>query len=112
MKVGQLTTVPVNDEVTLILNIDWGQYKKLVKEIDALPNEDPATLDAVGEKVCAYIHSIRGVEDKDGNPVTKVTPEVLDTFSPGLARAIVRAVTSIGQQGSGGVVPPAGGSDS
>lgn len=112
VKLGQITRVEVDDEVTLLLQIDWGQYKKLVREIDALPNNDPETLDRVGEKVCAFIHSIKGVVDAQGNELKEVTPDVLNKFPPGLARKLMRAVQRLGLQEDGGVAPPEEGSGS
>lgn len=110
-RLGQLTSVKVNDEVTVMLAIDWGQYKKLLREIDELPDDDPTTLDKIGEKICAHIHSIEGVEDAQGNPIAEITPEVLNTFPPSLARELVRAVQRLGVA-EDDAVPPAEGSDS
>lgn len=81
-KTGQITAIGVDDDVTLMVQMDWGQYKKLVKQVDALPDDDPDTLDGLGNLVCPFIHSIKGVVDAQDKEVKDVTPEVLNTFSP------------------------------
>ena len=112
MRLGQLTSVKVDNEVTIMVKIDWGQYKKLLREIDALPDDDTETLDKLGEKICPFIHSIEGVEDSQGNPIAQVTPEILDSFPPSLARALVKAIATVGNPDENDAVPPAEGSDS
>ena len=77
MRIGDLERVTVRD-VVLWARVSWGDAKALAKRLQNVSATDPDENARVSEQaLLEYVVRVDGLEDADGAPVTKLTPEVL-----------------------------------
>ena len=105
MRLGDLQSIPV-DDVTLKTNLSWGDIKtiqKRIKEIkaeaEALPEGEENTeaeLAFTEETLLKYVVGCEGIEDKDGQPITKLTLEYFNQLPPGFIGKMMEGLLSVG----------------
>jgi len=98
MRLGATQAVKV-DDVTLYTNLTWGDLKQIQKQVREMPDDDEGgeAQSAFAEEVLQkYVARVDGLEDVDGNPVTKLTPGVIDSLPPQFVLDAFKQLLSIG----------------
>ncbi len=105
MRLGDLQSLVV-DDVTFRTNLSWGdikkvqkQAKKLEREAEELPEGEEnaeVQLAFTEETLLKYVVSCEGLEDKDGKPIAKLTPEYLDELPPAFVGKMMEGLLSVG----------------
>ncbi len=107
MRLGDLQSIPVED-VTLMTNMSWGDLKKAKKTLDKLvqdaknlpegeDNED-AQFSFAEETLLKFVVSCEGLEDKAGQPITKLTGEYIDELPPSFVMNAMEGLLSVGDE--------------
>ncbi len=97
MRLGQTLEVKIED-VTLSCQMDWGQFKQLQREVQALDNTDTGQLIAIAEQaVQDYVVHLEGLEDETGAPLTRITPEVVGRLPAQFMTKVIPALLSLGE---------------
>jgi hypothetical protein len=95
MRLPDLTPVKVGD-VTFLIKMSWGRYRKLCSEQAALPDDDSeAGIDFMENALREVVKGSRGLLDETGQEVVW-TPDIINELPPSVIKELASSVFSIG----------------
>ena len=112
MRLGQLTRIDLEDDVTILVALTWGDLKRMVRETDALPDGDDASgtaqLDFAENNLIEHVREVRGLEAEGGEAITKLDADNIALLPPSLVMEMWKRIMGVGDEGSDREVPPTG----
>lgn len=96
MQIGaELTRVEIGD-VTLWVELTWGQLKALQSAVAKIDETRPESMGPVEEQIRGLIKRVEGLERPDGTAIAEITPEIWDQLPASFVLTCVRRLLEIG----------------
>jgi len=97
MRIGEIQTATVGD-VTLGFRLSWGDAKRIRRDAqDVLHSDEPDAEPAFAEEtLLRHLVSVDGLQDEEGQPISKLTREIVEALPPAFVQAAVGAMLEAG----------------